>query len=186
MAISKRGNMEYLTDVKEIKEFRLAKSLIYNFVLSIFITLALSVVCIYAFGLRLDVVLSDSMSPEFYKDDIVIVRAYDDYKIGDIVEYQISEVSKPVTHRIVEKIGTGSTAIYRTKGDANADSEAYTINHSQINGKVISVVEDGNLIYEFVKSNYFLFIDIILGIWVLTSTLSSEKEMRKHNIAKVQ
>lgn len=178
--------MKYLTDVKDVKEFGLAKSVLYNFVLSIFITLALAVICVYAFGLRLDVVLSDSMSPEFYKDDIVIVRAYDDYKVGDIVEYQISEVSKPVTHRIVEKTGTGSTAVYRTKGDANPSSEAYTISHSQINGKVISVIEDGNLAYQFIKSNYFLFIDIILGIWVLTSTLSSEKEMRKHNIAKVQ
>jgi hypothetical protein len=68
----------------------------------------------------------------------------------------------------------------------NTSSEdCSTVNYSQINGKVISVIEDGNHIYQFIKSNYFLFIDILLGIWVLTSTLTSENEMRKHNIAKV-
>lgn len=178
--------MLYTSELKEIKEFKLARSVMYNFVLSIFITLALVVVAIYAFGLRLDVVLSDSMSPTFYEDDIVVIREYDEYKVGDIVEYQLSDISKPVTHRVVEKVGTGKSAEYRTKGDANIQSEKYFITHDQINGKVITIINDGNLIYEFVKTNYFLFIDIILGIWVLSSTLTNEREMRKHNIAKTQ
>ena len=125
------------------------------------------------------------MSPEFYKDDIVIIRAYDDYKVGDIVEYQMDKVSKPVTHRITAKEGYGSTATFTTKGDASSAEDVAVIKYSQINGKVISVIEDGNQTYQFIKSNYFLFIDILLGVWVLTSTLSNENEMRKHNIAKV-
>lgn len=178
--------MKYTSDMKEIKEFGFAKSLAYNFVLSIFITLALAVIAVYAFGLKLDVVLSDSMSPVFYKDDIVVIRAYDDYKIGDIVEYKVSASSKPVTHEIIEKTGSGDNAVYRTKGRANSEAEAYTITQNQINGKVVSIIEDGNLTYQFVKSNYFLFINIILGVWVLSSTLSNEIEMRKHNIAKAE
>lgn len=177
--------MKYTSDIKEVKEFGLAKSVVYNFVLSIFITLALAVIAIYALGLRLDIVLSDSMAPTFKKHDIVIVRAYDDYKVGDIIEYQISQVSKPVTHRIVEKVGSGKSATFVTKGDATGASEE-NIPFSAVKGKVIDVVEDGEKIYDFIKSNYFLLIDIILGIWVLTSTLSSEHEMRKHNIAKEQ
>ena len=176
--------MNYTSEIKEIKEIKLAKSVLYNFVLSIFITLALAVIAIYAFGLRLDVVLSDSMSPAFYTDDIVVVRAYDDYKVGDVVEYQVNKLSKPVTHRIIEKTGSGKTAVYTTQGDATDTSDS-PITHGQINGKVIGVVENGNNIYEFFKSNYFLFIDILLGVWVLSSTLSNEKEMRTHNIAKV-
>ena len=65
------------------------------------------------------------------------------------------------------------------------DEKTDYVNYNQINGKVISVIEDGNNTYQFVKSNYFLFIDILLGIWVLSSTLTNENEMRKHNIAKV-
>ena len=96
--------MKYTSDIKEVKEFTLAKSMLYNFVLSIFITLALAVIAIYAFGLRLDVVLSDSMSPEFYKDDIVIVRAYDDYKVGDIIE--IAFGTKTVKVRVLNLLDT--------------------------------------------------------------------------------
>lgn len=176
--------MQYTNNIKANKEFALAKTITYNLVLSIFLTLAVAVICIYAFGLRLDVVLSDSMSPEFYKDDIVVIKPCDDYKVNDIIEFQISATSEPVTHRIVSKTGSGKNAIYETKGDANDSSDNQYVPHSKVNGKVISVIENGNSIYEFVKSNYFLFIDIILGIWVLSSTLTSEIEMHKHNIAK--
>lgn len=175
--------MKYTSDIKDNKEFDLVKTVLYNLVLSIFMTLALSVVAIYAFGLRLDAVLSDSMSPTFYKDDIVVIKAFDDYDIGDIVEYRTG-LSEPVTHRIITKEGLGKNAIYQTQGDASGSSDN-PITYSQINGKVITIIKDGNLIYKFVKTNYFLFIDILLGVWVLSATLSNEKEMRKHNIAKV-
>ena len=177
--------MKYTNTVKDNKEWELAKNVLYNFVLSIFITLAIAVFCVYAFRLRLDVVLSDSMSPTFYKDDIVVVKACDEYNEGDIIEYQINQLTKPVTHRIVQKIGSGKSATFVTKGDAN-DTNDGVITYNQINGKVISVIEGGNLIYEFVKSNYFLLLDILLGIWVLTITISGEAEIRKHNIANVE
>ena len=176
--------MKYTSTIKDNSEYELAKNVLYNLVLSIFITLSLAVIIVYSLRLRLDVVLSDSMSPVFYKDDIVVVRAYDEYNEGDIIEYQISEVTKPVTHRIVQKIGSGKQASFVTQGDANGQSDG-TIAYSQIKGKVIGVIEDGNLLYKFVKDNYFLLIDILLGIWVLTSTLNGESEIRKHNIAKV-
>lgn len=178
--------MNYTSDIKEIKEWGFVKSTLYNFVLSIFITLALAVIAIYAFGLRLDVVLSDSMSPEFYTDDIVVIKQFDDYNVNDIIEFNLNGTSKPVTHRIESKTGTGKNAVFVTKGDANGKSDVQTVSYSDVNGKVISVIEDGNLIYQFVKSNYFLFIDIILGIWVLSSTLTGEWEMKKHNIAKAE
>ena len=176
--------MKYTSTIKDSKEYGLAKNILYNLVLSIFITTALSVLVVYIFGLRLDVVLSDSMSPAFYKDDIVVVRAYDEYNEGDVIEYQLSDISKPVTHRIIKKMGSGKNATFITKGDANDPSDG-AIPYSCIKGKVIAVIEDGNLLYEFIKNNYFLLLDILLGVWVLTATLNGESEIRKHNIAKV-
>lgn len=176
--------MKYTSAIKDSKEYELAKNILYNLVLSIFITILISVLAIYVFRLRLDVVLSDSMSPEFYKDDIVVVQAYNEYNEGDIIEYQLDENSKPVTHRIVKKIGSGKGATFITKGDAN-NSEDGLIPYRCIKGKVIAVIEDGNIIYEFIKNNYFLLLDILLGIWVLTVTISGENEIRNHNIANV-
>ncbi|MFQ6724090.1 MAG: signal peptidase I [Clostridia bacterium] len=181
--MTKRGNMEYSSNLKEVKEFGFAKSVLYNFVLSIFITIAVMVIAVYVFQLRLDIVLSDSMSPTFYKDDIVVIKQCDDYEVKDIVEYRLSKVSKPVTHRIQEKKIENGKVVYVTKGDAADGFDTITID--QINGKVICVIQDGKNIYEFIKSNYFLFIDILLGAWVLTSVLTNESEMRKHNIAEV-
>ena len=176
--------MKYTSTIKDSKEYGLAKNILYNLVLSIFITIALSVLAVYIFGLRLDVVLSDSMSPAFYKDDIVVVRAYDEYNEGDVIEYQLNDISKPVTHRIIKKMGSGKDATFITKGDANDPSDG-AIPYSCIKGKVIAVIENGNILYEFIKNNYFLLIDILLGVWVLTATFNGESEIRKHNIAKV-
>lgn len=181
----KRGIMKYTSTIKDSKEYGLAKDILYNLVLSIFITIALSIIVVYTAGLRLDIVKSDSMSPVFYEHDIVVVRAYEEYNEGDIVEYQLSGLSTPVTHRIVTKIGSGKSAIFVTQGDANDVTDA-TISYNQINGKVIGIIEDGELLYQFIQENYFLLLNILLGIWVLASTLTGESEIRKHNIAKIQ
>ena len=178
--------MNYTSNIKENKHFSLAKSVVYNFVLAAFITLALAVGSIYIFKIRLDVVLSDSMTPTIYTDDIVIIMPFDDYDVGDIIEYQHSSTADPTTHRIMTKVGSGINAVYTTQGDANPAPDQTPVTHNEINGKVISIVEDGKLIYDFVKKNYFLFIDILLGMWVLSSTISLESEIRKHNIAKSQ
>ncbi len=176
--------MKYTGDIKQMKEFTIAKDVMYNFVLAIFITLALAVISVWIFNLRLDIVKSDSMSPKFYQHDIVVLRSYDDYDVGDIIEFRRGSTN--VTHRVVEKTGAGSSAIYITRGDANPDNSTETVKASEINGKVIGLFEDGEHVYNFIKSNYFLLLDIVLGVWVLTSTISSEIEIRKHNIAKAE
>lgn len=177
--------MRYSSDVKEVKEFTMARSVMYNLVLSIFITLVLGVIAIYVFSLRLDIVLSDSMAPTFYKDDIVVIKPCNDYKVGDMIEFRTA-AKEPVCHRITQKTGSGNSAVYITKGDNNNNNDLSTVSASSINGKVIIIVEDGKNIYDFIKSNYFLFIDIILGIWVLSATLTGESEMRKHDIARAE
>lgn len=183
--IAQKGDrMNYNSDIKENKEFALAKTIMYNLVLSIFITLALSVIAIYVFGLKLDIVLSDSMKPVFHKHDIVIVHQMDDYKVDDIIEFKTSASSQFVTHRVVAKTGSGKNAVYTTKGDGNLGEDDLLIQANQVQGKVIGIIENGEHIYNAIKSNYFLLIDIILGVWVLSSVLNGEAEMRKHNIAK--
>ena len=176
--------MKYTSTIKDSKEYGLVKNILYNLVLSIFIILAISVLIVYILGLKLDVVLSDSMNPVFYKNDIVVVRPCAEYNEGDIIEYQLGYSSIPVTHRIVEKIGSGKSAVFITKGDANTPTDG-EIPYSCVKGKVVAIIENGNFMYEFVKNNYFLLLNILLGFWVLTATLVGELEISKHNIAKV-
>lgn len=176
--------MNYNSDILQNREWSIAKSLVYNIVLAIFLTLIIAVITIYVSKVKLDVVLSDSMADTFYKDDIVVIKQYDDYNVGDIIEFKMGNGTL-VTHRIQEKNIEGGITTFVTKGDNNPSSDSTEVPISSVQGKVIAIIKGGNLIYEFVKTNYFMFIDIILGLWVLSSTISSEIEMRKHNIAKV-
>lgn len=177
--------MNYYSNAKSVKEFEILKSFVYNIVLSIFITLVVGILLVFSFKLRMDIVVSPSMTPKIMVDDVVVVRKVDDYKVNDIIEFQYSNLSKPVTHRIVEiRTNSAGQVEYVTKGDAVSSEDFSTITKDNINGKVIYIWKEGGKKYEFFKSNYFLFIDILVGVWVLSSVLRSEKEMSKHNIAK--
>lgn len=178
--------MDYCSNVKINKEFEILKSFVYNLVLAVFITILLGVVGIFAFNLRMDIVETGSMTPAIMIDDVVVIRKMDEYKTGDIIEFKYNEVSKPVTHRITNiTTDANGVKLYTTKGDAGYSTDLAEITIDKINGKVIYIWEGGGKVYNFVKSNYFLFIDILVGLWVLSSVLRGEIEMSSHNIAKV-
>lgn len=179
--------MNYSSDIRKNKEFEILKSFIYNLVLSVFITLIVVVIGIFVFDLRMDIVVSESMTPAIMVDDVVVVKGQKEYKVNDVIEFKYNSVSKPVTHRIVE-ITTDEQSgklQYWTKGDAVQSEDATPITFDNIIGKVIYTWEGGGKVYDFVKSNYFLFIDVLVGLWVLASVVKSEVEMAHHNIAKV-
>ncbi len=50
------------------------------------------------------IVNGNSMEPTFHRGDLVIVRAADEYKVGDIVTYRHPQIG-PVIHRIVGRAG---------------------------------------------------------------------------------
>ena len=172
--------MNYNSELKVFKEWEITKKVVYNLVLSMFITLVLLVITINIFGLRLDEVLSDSMYPVFSDQDIVVIKPQDDYEIGDIIEYKKGNTL--VTHRIVAYDET--TGLYTTRGEHYGAADDVSISKSQINGKVIAVWFNGRQIYHIVKENYLLIIALVFGAWVVSSTLSSELERRSHNILK--
>src|SRR5699024_6401419 len=66
------------------------------------------------FGIQILIVSSNSMKPEFQKNDIIIIKEEKEYNIGDIVTF-IDKEGNLVTHRIIEKY---ENAFY-TKGDNN-------------------------------------------------------------------
>ena len=54
------------------------------------------------FGIEVLTVKSNSMSPIFKKQDIIIIQEQNEYKIGDIITYE-ANTGELVTHRIIEK-----------------------------------------------------------------------------------
>lgn len=87
---------------------------------------------IQPFGVTILQVLSNSMSPEFNKGDIIVIKKQKDYEIGEIITYQTNEKDY-VTHRVIEKYEDG----FITKGDNNNVKDEGKIKIEQIKGKVI-------------------------------------------------
>ena len=103
---------------------------------------------------HLDVVVSGSMEPVFYRGDIVLVEKADflgihefnadDVKVGDVVVYDAAWYDQPVIHRIINITDINGTTMYVIKGDNNDSPDPYYVTSSQIKEKVVTV--DDNLV----------------------------------------
>ncbi|HMK53791.1 MAG TPA: signal peptidase I [Methanobacteriaceae archaeon] len=99
---------------------------------------------------HLNVVVSGSMEPVFYRGDVVLIEKSNflgiqevdpnNLKLGDIVIYHATWFREPVIHRIV---GTGSDSAgksyYVTKGDNNPRADPAPVYPEQVQSKVISL-----------------------------------------------
>lgn len=99
---------------------------------------------------HMNVVVSGSMEPVFYRGDVVVIEKTDflgikelnpdDLKIGDIVIYRATWFPEPVIHRIIAT-GTDSngTPYYTINGDNNPSQDPVPVYHDQIMAKVVSL-----------------------------------------------
>ena len=122
------------------------------------------------FGYGVAVVLSDSMENTLSVDDLVIIRAADDYAVNDIVLYQ--EDSTLVIHRIIRIDGDEII----TKGDANNIADA-PINKSQIKGVLVCSIAGLGAVVRILKQPVSVF--LILAAVVVLMELSFRKEKNK-------
>lgn len=119
------------------------------------------------FGYGMSVVLSGSMEDRLSVDDLVIIKATDNYKVNDIVLFQ--EGNSLVIHRIIEIDGDTVT----TKGDANNVADE-PINKSQIKGILVYDIAGIGAVVNILKQPVSVF--IILAAALLLTELSYRKE----------
>ena len=96
---------------------------------------------------HLNVVVSGSMEPVFYRGDIVAVQKADllgiqefnpkDVQVGDIVVYNAKWFNQPVIHRIIDSKEINGTTVYEIKGDNNNRSDPYYVTADQIQAIVL-------------------------------------------------
>lgn len=96
---------------------------------------------------HLNVVVSGSMEPAFYRGDIVAVQKADllgiqefnpkDVQVGDIVVYNAKWFNQPVIHRIIDSKEINGTTVYEIKGDNNNRSDPYYVTADQIQARVL-------------------------------------------------
>ena len=97
---------------------------------------------------HLNVVVSGSMEPVFYRGDIVAIEKADllgiqefnpeDVKVGDIVVYDAKWFDQPVIHRIINITEINGTTMYVIKGDNNNRPDPYYVKADQIQARVLT------------------------------------------------
>ena len=119
------------------------------------------------FGYGMSVVLSGSMESRLSVDDLVIIKATDNYNVNDIVLFQ--DGNSLVIHRIIEIDGDTVT----TKGDANNTADE-PINKSQIKGVLVYDIAGLGAVVNILKQPVSVF--IILAAAFLLTEFSYRKE----------
>lgn len=103
---------------------------------------------------HLNVVVSGSMEPEFYRGDIVVVekanlfglgiQEFDpnDVQVGDIVVYNAEWVDEPVIHRVINITEINGSTYFVIKGDNNDVPDPYYVSPNQITDRVVTLGDD--------------------------------------------
>lgn len=146
------------------------------FVLFIFATLAADRVFNHkaipsVFGYSPLVVMSGSMEPEFYRGDLIIIKAEDSYEAGDIVTYLTTSVSgevTTVTHRIINSYVQNGVQYFELQGDNNTSPDANPVRSSQVVGRVVGIVPEVGTFLQWLQTPsgiilVILFICIIIA-----------------------
>jgi signal peptidase len=97
---------------------------------------------------HLNVVVSGSMEPAFYRGDIVMIQKadffgihefnVDDINVGDVVVYDAKWFNQPVIHRVINITDVNGTTMYVIKGDNNNAPDPYYVTKGQIESKVVT------------------------------------------------
>ena len=131
------------------------------------------------FGYGGAVVLSGSMEPAIGVDELIIVKAEQDYNPGDIVVYQTGKML--VVHRIVAM--DGETVI--TRGDANNTDDS-PIAPAQIKGKVIAHIPQVGAAVRLLKTPAATVMLIAAAVLSVELPYRREKEKKDEELERIK
>ena len=121
------------------------------------------------FGYGAAVVLTGSMEPTIMTDEMIIVKAQENYEVGDVVVYQSGY--SLVVHRIVAM----DDQTVMTRGDANnVDDEPMEL--SRIKGEVIAHIPHVGTVIQVLKSPVATVILIAGVILIVEMSFRKKKE----------
>ena len=112
------------------------------------------------------VVKTDSMSPTFNADDLILIHTTDPstLQVGDIVTFHtiINNEYALNTHRIADIAENNGVRSYTTKGDNNAIADQHIIADGDILGKYVTRVPGVGRLINFLSSSVGFLVVIVL------------------------
>ena len=142
----------------------------------------------HIFGIYMFNIVSESMEPTFYKDDLVIVKRckMQELKKGDIITFKQDD--RTISHRMIAITQEDGEFKFITKGDNNDILDKETVEMKDVYGKVLfSVKKIGKFIHYIQNARGLINIVIfIIIIYVLISLRDNQKNSRKIKRKKYQ
>ena len=127
---------------------------------------------------QVKVVLSGSMEPAIKTGSVIFFKPSNQYKVGDIVTFNIGDNTLPITHRIAEVKNERGFSVYTTKGDANEAPDQNILKESQILGKVFLTLPYLGYAIETARQPYgflaLIIIPALIIIWDQCSKIWNE------------
>ena len=131
------------------------------------------------FGTGVAVVLSGSMEPKLSVDDVVFVKATNDYEVGDVVVFQ--DGRSLVVHEIIEREENFVT----TKGTANNTADA-PIDVKYIKGEVVWSVPYVGAVIKIIKSPAFTVLILAAAVYLLVKSYKNERSEEEKALDEIR
>ena len=135
----------------------------------------------HIFGIYMFNIVSESMEPTFYIEDLVVVKKckLEELQIGDIITFK--QEDRTISHRIVKIIKEKGEVKFVTKGDNNDILDKNFIEMKNVYGKVLfSIKKVGKVIHYIQNARGFINIAFfIVIVYILVSLRDNQKNTRK-------
>lgn len=140
---------------------------------------------------KLLTVMSGSMSPAMKLGDVAVINEVDpsELEVEDIIAYRSPNEGNVISHRIVEVIDDEGLS-FRTKGDANENPDQYTVEASDVVGKVVFTIPYLGYIFHYAgKPIGFLLLIFVPAVLLIAlevrNIMRGRKEEGKSILLKV-
>lgn len=120
----------------------------------------------HIFGIYMFNIISESMEPTFYKDDLAIVKSCNAEQLekGDIITFK--QEDRIISHRISDIIKEKGDEQFITKGDNNEVEDKEPVNAQNIYGKVVFVIPNLGKFVNYIQ-NVSGFINVCILIVII-------------------
>ena len=132
-------------------------------------------------GIYMFNIVSESMEPIFYKDDLAIVQKskLEELKKGDVITFK--QEDRIISHRIYDITKEKGKVKFITKGDNNEVQDVKLVEFQDVYGKVLFTIPKlGKVVHYVQNSRGFINILIfVIILYVLISLKDKQKNTRK-------
>lgn len=137
------------------------------------------------------IINGNSMEPNFYRGDLVLLRTAPDYHIGEVATYQHPDVG-PVIHRIIDK----ADSRFILQGDNNSWVDSYQPHQDEMIGKLWLYLPQIGKVLDFLRIPWVTALTLVIfgvGPFVFSKKATNEqvhhrrrKKQKRRNVMQAQ